>query len=75
MASAFVLINTEIGSEEAVLDKIKVLSNVKTAQVVYGIYDIVCKLEAEDMAQLKEYIQTNIRKIDLVRSTLTLIET
>ncbi|MFW9990425.1 MAG: Lrp/AsnC ligand binding domain-containing protein [Candidatus Odinarchaeota archaeon] len=73
MPSAFVLVNTEVGSEETVLEKVKALGKVIEARIVYGVYDIVCRIEAENMSILKEYIADKIRKIDLIRSTLTLI--
>ena len=67
------LINTEVGSEENVLEQLRKIPEVKEAYICYGVYDLVAKLEASDMATLKESITEKIRKIDLVRSTLTMI--
>jgi len=53
MPTAFVLINTEIGSEEEVATELRKLENVKEAYVVYGVYDIVARVEAETMDRLK----------------------
>lgn len=53
MPTAFVLINTEIGSEEEVATELRKLENVKDAFVVYGVYDIVARVEAESMDRLK----------------------
>ena len=39
MPTAFVLINTEIGSEEEVATELRKLENVREAYVVYGVYD------------------------------------
>jgi DNA-binding Lrp family transcriptional regulator len=71
--TAFVLINAEIGSEDEVLKQLKSVSNVKEAYVVYGVYDIVAKVEAETMDKLKEIVTWKIRRLDKVRSTLTMI--
>jgi len=60
MPTAFVLINTEIGAEEEILDELKKVPNVKEAYVVYGLYDIVAKVEAESMNKLKEVISWRI---------------
>jgi DNA-binding Lrp family transcriptional regulator len=73
MPIAFVLINSEIGSENEVLQKLHELKNVKEAYIVYGVYDIIVKVEAESMDKLKEMITWNIRRLDKVRSTLTMI--
>lgn len=73
MPSAFVLINTEIGAEEEILQELKKIPNVKEAHVVYGVYDIVAKVEAENMDKLKEIISWKIRRLDKVRSTLTML--
>ncbi|RLI29403.1 Lrp/AsnC family transcriptional regulator [Candidatus Bathyarchaeota archaeon] len=73
MPVAYVLINSEIGAEEEVLKEIKKVKNVKEAYVVYGVYDVIAKVEAESMDKLKEIITWNIRKLDKVRSTLTMM--
>jgi len=73
LPSAFVLINAEIGSEDDVLKQLKTLPNVKESYVVYGVYDIVAKVSAETMDKLKEIVTWKIRRLDKVRSTLTMI--
>lgn len=70
---AYVLINTEIGSESEVLDAVKKIKNVREAYAVYGVYDIVVKIEAETMNKLKETVTWEIRRLNNVRSTLTMI--
>lgn len=73
MPTAFVLINTEIGSEGEVLGKLKKVGGVKESYLVYGVYDIVARIEAETMDKLKEIVTWNVRRLDKVRSTLTMI--
>ena len=73
MPLAFVLINAEIGSEDEVLKELRKLSNVKESYVVYGVYDIVAKVEADSMDKLKEIVTWKIRRLEKVRSTLTMI--
>jgi len=73
MPLAFVLINAEIGSEDEVVIELRKISNVKESYVVYGVYDIVAKVEAESMDKLKEIVTWKIRRLDKVRSTLTMI--
>ncbi|MHC1586034.1 MAG: Lrp/AsnC ligand binding domain-containing protein [Candidatus Hecatellaceae archaeon] len=73
MPVAYVLINSEIGAEEEVLKELKKVKSVKEAYVVYGVYDIIAKVEAESMDKLKEIITWNIRRLEKVRSTLTMM--
>jgi len=73
MPLAFVLINAEIGSEDEVLQELRKLGNVKESYVVYGVYDIVAKVEADSMDKLKEIVTWKIRRLEKVRSTLTMI--
>jgi DNA-binding Lrp family transcriptional regulator len=70
---AFVLINAEIGAEDEVLESIREMTEVKEAHVVYGVYDIITRIEAETMDGLKETVTSKIRTLDKVRSTLTMI--
>ncbi len=71
--SAIILINAEIGSEEEVFNEISKIDGVTEAYVVYGVYDIIAKVESEDMEKLKEIVASKIRKLPKVRSTLTMI--
>jgi DNA-binding Lrp family transcriptional regulator len=73
MATAYVLINCEIGSEQKVIDQIKPISGVVEVRGVFGAYDILAKIETPSVEQLREIITWKIRKIDRIRSTLTLM--
>jgi DNA-binding Lrp family transcriptional regulator len=73
MPSAFVLINTEVGLIDQVLEFLKKTPGVKEAYGVYGVYDIVSKVNTESMSALKETVIRQIRSISGVRSTLTMI--
>ena len=73
MPIAFVLINTEIGGMEEVVEAIKNVEGVEEAYTVYGVYDIIAKIRADTMDRLKEVVTWRIRRISKVRSTLTMI--
>ncbi|RLG81370.1 MAG: Lrp/AsnC family transcriptional regulator [Thermoprotei archaeon] len=73
MPEAVVLINTDIGTEEEVLNTLGSIDGVVEAYIVYGVYDIVAKVQASTTEALKEIISSKIRKIPKVRSTLTMI--
>jgi len=73
MPMAFVLINAEIGSEEEVLKELKKVEGVVEAFVVYGVYDVVAKIRADTMDKLKDVVTWHVRRLNKVRSTLTMI--
>jgi DNA-binding Lrp family transcriptional regulator len=70
---AFVLINAEIGSEEEVLKELNKVEGVVEAFVVYGVYDVVTKIRADTMDKLKDIVTWHVRRLNKVRSTLTMI--
>ena len=72
MPTAFVLISAELGEEENLLKQLRSMGNVKEAYFVYGIYDVIAKLEAENMDALKEIVTRNIRSLSGVRGTITM---
>lgn len=73
MPTAYVLINCDLGSEEEILREVKKLSEVIEVNGVYGVYDIVVKIKSDTMDKLRETITWHVRRIDKVRSTLTMI--
>ncbi|MCL4343840.1 MAG: Lrp/AsnC ligand binding domain-containing protein [Nitrososphaerota archaeon] len=73
MATAYVLINADMGSENDVLKELKNISGINEAYLVYGVYDIIAKVEAETMEQVKEVITWKVRRLEKVRSTLSMI--
>jgi len=73
MPRAFVLINVESGSEDEVLRELKNVKGVEEAFFSYGVYDIISKIKADTMEQLKEMVTRQVRALPKVRSTLTLI--
>lgn len=73
MPRAYVLINCDLGAEEEVINEIKKIGGVVEVYGVYGVYDVIVKIEADSMEKLKENITWKIRRIEKVRSTLTMI--
>lgn len=73
LPAAIVLINTDAGGEDEVMEKLRGINEVTEAYIVYGVYDIVAKVEAESIEKLKDIVTNVIRKIPKVRSTLTMI--
>ena len=73
MTIAYVLLNSELGQESMIETSLKDVPEVKEVYAVYGVYDYIVKLEAGGMSELKDIITNKIRRIQNVRSSLTLI--
>ena len=73
MATAYVLINCELGAEEAVISELKPIEGVVEVYGTFGAYDILAKVELSLVEALRETITWKIRKIAKIRSTLTLM--
>jgi len=73
MATAYVLINCELGSEESIIQELKNLDSVIEVHGTFGAYDILAKIESAQVEDLRETVTWKIRKIDKIRSTLTLM--
>jgi DNA-binding Lrp family transcriptional regulator len=70
---AYVLLNTELGKEPEVIQAMKSAKEIKNIYSLYGIYDIIVEVEAETMEKVKEVVFNRIRRLDNVKSTITLI--
>ncbi len=70
---AYVLVNTELGQEASVVEELSVVPGINSAHSLYGIYDVIVEVEAETMDKVKEIVFNNIRRLDSVKTTITLI--
>lgn len=73
MNSAIVLINAKLGSEKELIDDLKASHGVTDVYEVYGVYDVVVKVEASSSEELKTICSRTIRNMKNVRATLTMI--
>ena len=73
MPKSYVLINCFIGAEESVMSKLKEIDLVKEVHGTFGAYDIVVLVEADTVESLRDTITWKIRKIEKIRSTLTMM--
>ena len=73
MPKALVLMNAELGHETTLVNELKKTPNVTEVYAVYGVYDVIVKVEADSMEKLREAIATRLRKVSGIKSTLTMI--
>lgn len=78
LPTSYVLINSNLGTDVEIITKIKeFMANQSDIQFeiqgVYGVYDIILKLTADDSTKLRSIVTNDIRKIENVQSTLTMM--
>ena len=73
MITAVVLLNTALDSQDDALEKIKNLSGVEEAHILYGAYDLIVKVNAPSIDKLKTITKTQIKQVAGVTSSLTLM--
>ncbi len=73
MPTAYILLNTEIGAENQVLNALKKIDEIEEAHTLWGVYDIIANVKAETMEKLKYVITNRIEKIGKINSKLTMI--
>jgi DNA-binding Lrp family transcriptional regulator len=73
LATAYVLINCELGAEEFVISELNSIDGVIEVHGTFGAYDILAQVQSDQVEALRETITWKIRKIPKIRSTLTLM--
>lgn len=71
--TAYIMINSEVGYEEPVIEQLRSIKGVKAVQGVLGNFDILVKIEVSSLEALREIITWKIRKIKKIRCTTTVI--
>jgi DNA-binding Lrp family transcriptional regulator len=70
---AFVLLNTELGMESKIIEALNGVEEITNIHSLYGIYDLIIEMEADSMDKIKEVVFNKVRRLDNVKSTITLL--
>ena len=70
---AFIMMNVKVGTDKEVVSQLRRLKGVKEVYEVYAVYDIVAIVEAATMRELNELVNSDIRKVENITSTNTII--
>lgn len=73
MSVGFVLITTEPGSEISVRNALDSIDGVSGRWVVFGSHDLLVKVEADDESKITKIVISDIRAIEGITDTRTLI--
>ena len=66
------LISCEIGTEHDLISQLKKIDEIKNVMITYGDYDIVIEAITESTKKMDELITSKIRKLEKIRTTITL---
>lgn len=72
MAIGYVLVSVGPGQEFAVYQKVKALPEVVDATLLFGEYDLIARLQADEMQDIARLVVEQIRQIEGVSDTKTL---
>ena len=72
VSKAFLVIHCNKGDEYPTLKDLCSISEVKDADVVFGLYDVICKVESSTEDALQDTILKRVRKIPKIKSCMTL---
>jgi DNA-binding Lrp family transcriptional regulator len=70
---AFVLLNSELGQESKIIEALEGVEEITNIHSLYGIYDLIIEMEADTMDKVKEVVFNKVRRLDHVKSTITLL--
>jgi len=73
VTSAYILIKTASGFEKNILSRLKELSSVEHADLVYGLYDIIMKVTMNNSEELDSFIFDVLRPMEGIVETMTCI--
>lgn len=65
--------NIDVGVEREILEALREMPEVKEAHIVYGVYDLVVKVEVQGEEELGKLVTGKLRKLSGVRATLTMV--
>jgi DNA-binding Lrp family transcriptional regulator len=72
LAKAYVVIHCDNGEEYLTLKNLSNIPEVKEADVVFGFYDVICKVEASDEKTLNHVLTKAIRSLPHIKTSMTL---
>ena len=71
-AIALVLLTTEPGREQDVVNELSEMPEIEEAMVLFGEYDVYCKVVVDEFSQLSDLVLRNVRTLSGVVETTTL---
>ncbi|MGV0851126.1 Lrp/AsnC ligand binding domain-containing protein [Mycolicibacterium phlei] len=71
MVEAFMLIQTEVGRAEVIAKQLAALPGVLSAEYVTGPYDVIVRIGADTLDELKATVVPSVQQVSGITRTLT----
>ncbi|QMU54515.1 MAG: Lrp/AsnC family transcriptional regulator [Nitrosopumilus sp.] len=71
-SQAYLVIHCDKGNEFSILKDLCHISEIRDADVVFGMYDVICKIESSDEGSLQNIILKKVRRLPKIKSCMTL---
>jgi DNA-binding Lrp family transcriptional regulator len=73
MLTCFILIRVEAKKEDDVYDCLAKVKEIEGIREVFGEYDMICRMEARNLKEMRSLIIQKVRSVPGILSTTTLI--
>lgn len=70
---AFILIETQVGRTRQVVEALRPLAGVRSADMITGTFDVIALVETADMSALAELITGRVQGVPGVLRTVTCV--
>jgi DNA-binding Lrp family transcriptional regulator len=70
---AYVLFKVSSGTEREVCQKLVEFDGVLQADIIFGEYDVIAKIETQNLSTLEEFVSLKVRNVPNVLVTSTMI--
>ncbi len=69
---AYLMVLADTGKEYEIVQRMRQNPEVSEAYIVYGAWDVICKIETDSMAKLNSIV-LELRRVAFVKRSMTLI--
>jgi DNA-binding Lrp family transcriptional regulator len=73
MVLAYIMVRVDAGKERDVAGKVKKMSEVKEANIIYGEWDLVIKINVKNVEEITAFVVDKLRHLKEVKLTSTMI--
>lgn len=73
MVRAYILMSVQPGKERDIYYQVTSLDTVSSAEILYGVYDLLVEVNSKSPEALDEFVFNTLRQIENVKTTTTCI--
>jgi len=73
LVSAYIMMKMQVGMDDQVLEEIRKLEHIESADATYGSFDLVIKVKFRNIEELDRFIFEKIRRVKGITETSSMI--